>query len=205
MKKNTVVGISLSDFVDYVSKAGTKKFSKVKEIKRRPEYEPKFDFWKPLRDSIIRLHKNTGNKKDLDKVIGKITNAKKINPYTTVVKQYKSFLGRKKLEWFDPPKKDWEYEGLKIRLNPEIGLEINGEFHVIKLWFKAEKLSQAKVDCIILLMQEKLRSKKFNDINFSVLDIQQKKFYTKTNLSNEQFPMLEGEVLSFMKIWETLS
>ncbi|MGS2764629.1 hypothetical protein [Sinomicrobium sp. M5D2P9] len=196
--------ISLSDFVDYVSKAGTSKFSKVKEISRREDYHPALDFWKILRDAIIDLHVEEKNKKELDKILEELNDKKKINRYPELVEQYKSFLGRKKTEWFKPPSKEWKYEELRVRLNPELGLEINNKFYVIKLWFKAEKLSKNKADLIILLMNEKLKSKKYEDAIFAVLDIGNKKLYDNTKLTSSEFSLLEAEALSFMKIWKSL-
>jgi hypothetical protein len=40
--------ISLTDFVDFVVATGTSKLTKVRQIKRRPQYHPAFDHWKSL-------------------------------------------------------------------------------------------------------------------------------------------------------------
>jgi len=196
--------ISLTDFVDFVAKSGTPKFSKVKEINRREDYQPAFDFWKKLRDGLVEFHKSEKNKKELDKIADNLTDTKKVNRYKELIKCYKSFLGRKKIQWFDPPKKKWTYESLNVRLNPELGLEINGELYVIKLWFKASKLSQAKVDFILLLLNEKMKTKKLEEVNFAVLDIGQKKLYSKTKLTSVEFALLEAEALSYIRIWDSL-
>lgn len=196
--------ISLTDFADFVSKSGIRKFSKVKEINRRDEYHPAFDFWKPLREGIIDLHIKAKKKNELNQILEELTDEKKKKRYPELIKQYKSFLGRKNLEWFDPPYKDWKYDALRVRLNPELGLEINGKLYVIKLWFKAEKLSQAKVDFILLLLNEKLKTGRFKSVNFAVLDVAQKKLYDKTKLTKNEFPLLEGEALAFLKIWDAL-
>ena len=62
----------------------------------------------------------------------------KVN-YPDVINGYKKFLGRKKLIWFQPPFKVWKIGELEIRLNPELGLEYNNQFYVMKLYFKDEK------------------------------------------------------------------
>ena len=200
-----MANISLSDFVDYISKAGTSKFTKVKEISRRDNYHPAFDFWKVLRDSIVELHKNKYDKNELDKVLNDLTDKKKIKRYPELIKKYKSFLGRKKIEWFDPPYEEWIYNGLRIRLNPELGLEINGKLYVLKLWFKAEKLSKNKAELILLLMNEKLKTRKFDEVNFAVLDVGNNKLFESTNLTSSEFSLIEAEALSFMKMWNSLN
>lgn len=196
--------ISLSDFIEYVSKSGTTKFSKVKAIYRREDYHPSKDFWRILREAIIELHSKNRDKSDLDEVLKGLTDRKKQNRYPELVKQYKSFLGRKKIEWFEPPIKEWKFENLKVKLNPELGLDINGKLYVIKLWFKAEKLSKAKAELILLLLNEKLQTKKFKDVTFAILDIGNKKLFDSTKLTSAEFPLLEAEALSFIRIWDAV-
>lgn len=206
MKKNTNnnVQISLTDFIDYISKVGTTKFTKVKEIKNREPYHPAFDFWKPLREKIIEIHKENRNKKFLDEVVEQLTDKNKISLYPNLISQYKSFLGRKKIEWIEPPSKDWTIDELKIKINPEIGLFINDKPYVIKLYFKAEPLSKSKVDMILLMMNRNLKQREFQDANFAVLDISRKRLYENSNLDETYLSLLEGEAISFLRIWNNL-
>lgn len=52
-----MIKISLTQFLDYSAKVSTSaKINKVKEIKRSPGYHPAFDYWKPLRDAIKKIH-----------------------------------------------------------------------------------------------------------------------------------------------------
>lgn len=55
--------ISLTDLVDVISKSGSPKATKVNQIKNRKPYHPTADFYKPLRDEIIRIHKEGLEKK----------------------------------------------------------------------------------------------------------------------------------------------
>ena len=96
-----MINISLTDFIDYVSKVGPTKYTKVVEIHKRDEYHPAFDFWKPLREGIIELHKKGLDKSELDKILEDLTDKKKQNRYPELIHQYKAFLGRKKIEWFE--------------------------------------------------------------------------------------------------------
>ena len=54
------IKISLTDFVDFVSKSGTSKLTKVKQIKGRRSYHPAFDFWKLMRDEIFHNYPKKG-------------------------------------------------------------------------------------------------------------------------------------------------
>ncbi len=199
-----MIYISLTDFVDYVSKVGGTKYTKVKNIFNREPYERAFDFWLPMREAIIDLHRNGQSKKELDKVLLNLTDRKKINTYPTLVKEYKSWLGRKEIEWFDPPYKKWNHEDLSIRLNPELGLDINGNLYVIKLHFKSESLSQQKADLILLLLKKELKRRAYKDVNFAILDIRKKKLFENTKLGDPHIALLEAEANSFVSIWNSI-
>lgn len=203
-KNNENVQISLTDFIDYVSKVGTTKFTKVKEIKNRDSYHPAFDFWKPLREKIIEIHKESKNKNLLDEVVNGLTDKNKINLYPNLIIKYKSFLGKKKIEWIEPPFTDWKMNELRIKINPEIGLFINDKPYIIKLYFKSEPLSKSKADLILLMMNENLKKDDFIDANFAILDISKKKLYENCSLNNMHISLIEGEALSFLKIWDSI-
>jgi len=60
--------ISLTSFVDFVSKAGTPKLTVVKNAKQQlaEGYDPATDFYKAIRDGIIGMHKSGQPKTALD-------------------------------------------------------------------------------------------------------------------------------------------
>jgi hypothetical protein len=53
----SMIKISLTDFVDIASKSGTPKATKVAQVKARPDYDARFDFYKPIRDQITEIHR----------------------------------------------------------------------------------------------------------------------------------------------------
>lgn len=69
--------ISLTDFVDVVSKAGRPKATKVRQVKERPEYEPAFDFYKSLREHVVENHRKNGGKAAVSDVMNSLTDPKK--------------------------------------------------------------------------------------------------------------------------------
>lgn len=199
-----MINISLTDFIDFVSKAGTTKFTKVKTIKNRGDYETYKDFWRPLRNGIVEYHERKLKLNHLDQILNNLTDKKKIKLYPELIKKYKSFLGRKKIEWFEPPFKEWKYNDLRVSLNPELGLDINDKLYAIKLYFKADKLTQPKANLILLLLNEKLKKKEYKDVVFAILDVPNKKLFENDKLDKTHIPLLEGEALSFINIWNSL-
>ena len=204
------IEISLTDFIGFVNKMGNAKLNHVKSIKDRPEYEPYMDFYKPLREAILKLHKKGQKKEVLDAVLEGLTDEKKRRCYPELIAGYKKFLGRKKLEWIKPPKKDWKIGGVTITVNPEIGLEEkkkNGSsnFYIVKLYFKDDALKKAQADQILTLMEMQLRSKVNEpEIKFAILDIRRSKLHIKQDQELKELPLLKGEANSFATMWNSL-
>lgn len=204
------IEISLTDFIGFVNKMGNAKLNHVKSIKDRPNYEPYMDFYKPLREAILKLHKKGQKKEVLDTVLEGLTDEKKRRCYPELIAGYKKFLGRKKLEWIKPPKKDWKIGGVTITVNPEIGLEEkkkNGSsnFYIVKLYFKDDALKKAQADQILTLMEMQLRSKVNEpEIKFAILDIRRSKLHIKQDQELKELPLLKGEANSFATMWNSL-
>ena len=204
------IEISLTDFIGFVNKMGNAKLNHVKSIKDRPNYEPYMDFYKPLREAILKLHKKGQKKEVLDTVLEGLTDEKKRRCYPELIAGYKKFLGRKKLEWIKPPKKDWKIGGVTITVNPEIGLEEkkkdgSSNFYIVKLYFKDDALKKAQADQILTLMEMQLRSKVNEpEIKFAILDIRRGKLHIKQDQELKELPLLKGEANSFATMWNSL-
>lgn len=196
------IEISLTDFVDFVCKAGSSKLTKVKQVKNREAYSPATDFYKGLREGLIRIHEAKGEKKDLKKIIDSVTDAKKLKNYKEAIEGYKKFWGRKNLKCFKPPFKHWIKGDLDVRINPELGLEYDKNFIVVKLYLKSDKLSKDKIEQILTLMESQLRKGLEAEIKMAVLDVKNGKLFTKENDDISLLPLLEGEAVSFETIWK---
>lgn len=198
------IEISLTDFVEFVIKSGSPKLTLVKQIKHRPDYHPSTDYYKVLRDKLEDFHKTNAEKKELDKVLDDVFQKSKLNNYKDIILAYKSFLGRKHINWFKPPFKHWKHNELDIRLNPELGLEIDGQKYLIKLYFKAESITKNRVELILTLLNKEFLTKK-NDYKVAILDIRAKKLHSDEKLDVDVLlPLLMGEANSFETIWKTI-
>lgn len=173
-----MIRLSLTDLVDIVSKSGTPKATKVRQVKLRPDYEPAHDFYKPLRDLIIEIHKKGKPKQELDKIAGYISDKKKIESYPRIIQGYKKWWGCNTFQWIEPPRSAYTANGVEIIVNPELGLKFGKENHVIKLYFKSDPLSKFKSDIITNLMEIELRTLKNENVKMSVLDIRNAKLFT---------------------------
>ena len=197
-----MIQISLTEFVDFVTKSGTPKLTLVKRVKERHAvgYDPRTDFYKPLRDGIVALHKSGKSKNAFDSLAKGLSDQKKMTAYPDLVKGYKKFLGRKTVKWFRPSSQLWTCQGLAVSVNPEVGLEFGGTRHAIKLYFKAEKLTKLRMDAINELMHHALGGSKKSP-SFCILDVRNAKLISASIPNPSLLPLLEGEAGAFETIY----
>jgi hypothetical protein len=197
--------ISLTHFVDFVSKAGTPKLTVVKNAKQQlaDGYDPATDFYKAIRDGIIDMHKSGQPKSAIDAVMTGLTDKKKLTAYPPIVKGYKKFLGKKTVTWLAPPRDEWTHGGLAVSVNPELGLKIDGVNHAIKLYFKAEKLAKLRIDIATQLMELVLCAPK-KPLVFGVLDVRNAKLFTSSGINQGLIALLQGEASSFAQIFASV-
>lgn len=195
--------ISLTDFVDIVSKSGRPKATKVLYVKERPEYEPAFDFYKPLREHIVEIHKSKQDKKKLVELLSTLNDSKKLKNYPRLIDGYKKWWGRKDLEWFNPPRDVYSVNGFEIIVNPELGLVVNGRRHIIKMYFKTDALSALRTEIITELMEYQLRGKVTQGDVFSVLDLRNYKIFSAKPGATSSIPLVNAEIAYIASIWGT--
>jgi hypothetical protein len=197
--------ITLTHFVDFVSKAGTPKLTVVKNAKQQlaDGYDPATDFYKAIRDGIVSMHKKGQPKTALDTVLHGLTDRKKITAYPPLVSGYKKFLGKKEIAWFAPRRDDWSHNGLTVSVNPELGLTIDGTHHAIKLYFKSEALTKLRIDVVTQLMELALDNAK-KPMVFAVLDLRNAKLFTSNGVNQGLVALLQGEASSFAQIFKAV-
>jgi len=198
-----MINITLTDFVDFVATSGEPRLTKVRTIKKRGEYRPATDFWKGLREAIQTMHRENRSKAFLDETLTELTDQRKAEPYRRGIKGYKRFLGRKKIVFFDPPAKVWTHGKLRVRVNPELGLEVNGERYVIKLYFKKAPIAKRRVQCALHLMHSALPTGA-QPYHVAIVDVSNGKLVGRREGGVDLAPLLRGEAIAFAEIWNAL-
>lgn len=204
--------VSMTYFVDFISQSGTPKLTVVKNVRKQEQdgYGFQSDFWKILKGGIINFHKRGGTEKSLlDEIVSKTNDTKRKIRYQESIRLYKKFLGRKELIWFDPPKPEWKYGDLSVRVNPELGLIIDGQKHIIKMNFKSEdkvELSKQRASILQLLMSDAIGDQ---ECFYSILDVPKSpksKLYSIQSQDIEKglVSLLHGEASSFMTMYKSL-
>ncbi|NLK53130.1 MAG: hypothetical protein GX295_11925 [Syntrophomonadaceae bacterium] len=204
MSKNAIK-ISLTEFMNFVNKSGRAKATVVVNAKnkREEEYQHFKDYWNPLKIKIKSVHRKNGTHDDLRKVLNEVNEERKEN-YQKAIDGYCKFWKKRKLEWFNPPKKTWTEGDIKIELNPELGLQIRDKFYVIKLYTAAnENIDKRHADLILNLMEKELREKVGGDeVVFAVLDVKRGKLFENKNKDTSLYFLLQGEARGFEAMWK---
>ncbi|PPT54899.1 hypothetical protein [Xanthomonas arboricola] len=193
--------ITLTDLIEVVTKSGSPKATKVSQLKNRQAYDPATDFYKPLREGLVSLHKKSGAKADLANLTKGLADPKKATNYPPMVAGYKKWWGQKTLKWFSPPGDTYTNSGIDVAINPEIGLKINGQVHVIKLYLKTDALTKTKADLIVTLMNHVLGASQPADTQFSVLDVRNSKLFTYLATGKNFKPMVDAELSYVASLW----
>jgi hypothetical protein len=196
--------ISLADFVDIVSKSGTPKATKVAQIKNRPKYEPATDFYKPIREFLIDVHKTDQGKFSPEIPLALITDPKKLTNYPGVISGYLRWWGNKELNWFEPSVATFSAHGVDVAINPELGLIVNGTRYLIKLYFKSEALAKTGVDIVTHLMEMALRPQCDQGEIMAVLDTRRARLICPTVPIPRLGPTLGAELAYVAALWDSI-
>ncbi|MCQ6268183.1 hypothetical protein M1K46_21445 [Fictibacillus sp. WQ 8-8] len=200
--------ITLSDFVDFSIKNGPSRLTKIKEIKNREVYHPGKDYWKKFRDGIDKYHRNNYSKDYLNNLVNDVTEVRKKN-YLNAVNYYKKFIGKKDLQWFEPKKDYWHFSNSSINVNPELGLVIKDEPHIIKLYFKEDKskpdtvLDKRKLSTIFFLMEDTLSYD--DNYKYSIYNVKSGKLITKNKSLVGIKEILESDILALEHMWRSIT
>lgn len=197
---SSLITLSLTDFLTIVSAGGTAKASKIRQVKKRPSYQPAFDFYRDVREHIKDVHANGLPKKSLNNALVGL-NKKKVGHYTAVVHGYSKWWGRKNLAYFQAQKAQFVQAGVAVNVRPELGLSINGTPHLIKLYFKGTPLTSAKAAIIAHLMEQSLRPVAPNNAVMAVLDVQHSKLVVNPASPSTLGASLVGELAYIAAIY----
>ena len=165
--------ISLSYFVDFVLTSGTGKLTSVKQLKQGKD-ERFSDFYRPVREAIVDMHEKGLDTAVLDDLLTSLVDPREKRIFPKVANGYRKFLRQGKVTWFEPPMRDYPLGPISVRVNPEIGLLIDGRPHAIKLYFRGDPLSPQRVMVVNQLLANALGSTWPGTV-FSVLDVRRAK------------------------------
>lgn len=197
--------ITLTTFVDFLVAPSSSRLRIVREAKGMylQDYEPYTDYWKQLRERIVEMHENGESPRVLDQFLASLRNGHKFENYSNCITAYRKWLGRKNAKWIGTATVDWKGPGLVVRVNPELGLELNGNRHLIKLYFRAEKLSAFRAQSTLGLLSLAMPQNDGARVP-GILDVRNGKLHSATSSREDIAQTLEVEAIAFREFWNRL-
>lgn len=198
--------LSLTEFIDVVTRSGIPKATAIRTIKANDTYSPASDFYKLLREHIVEVHRKGQPKASLRSILPSLTDHKKIANYPVALEGYAKWWGSKTVSWFEPPRATVTRHGVDLSIAPEIGLAFGGVRHVIKLYLRGEALRQNRAEIILRLLESGLTARlKPGDV-VAVLDVRRGRLLA----SSGKVPtvlldaLLDGELSYIATLWPSL-
>lgn len=189
--------------MDFVGKAGPPRVTCVREAHARyaTDYHPMMDFWRPLREAIAVAHQPGGTFATLDALPGRVSE-RKFEYYTNGVEGYRKFVRNRQIGWFQAASTIWTAHGVSVKVNPELGLVIDGRAHHVKLYLRKDPLRREAAQSILFLLGQLPPTE--TDASPLVLDVLRAKSFEPNNKTHRMGPLLEGEAAAFAAMWRSI-
>jgi len=188
-----MIQVSFTKFLDFVAQTGEPKATTALQAWRQSNtpYDPAKDYHKRVRSLLVKSEQ-TGETPDWDAFIAS-QNPKKQKNFNETIELYTKWRSKQSnATWFQPPRGDWKSSEFQITVNPEIGLDIEGQKYAIKLFLNRNKLSRLKAQMGGLLMHEALSQANPN-VSFSIFDVKVEKMHIFATASEKLEYLLIGE------------
>ncbi len=180
--------VSLTSFVDFVLEAGT---ADVAELLKERRGDMCNDYYSPLRDAIVEMHRRGEDSRVLEAAVTREENDKKRRIFARVVDGYRRFLATGNMKWFDPPRTSYRMGAHDVDVNPELGLAIDETPHVIKMYFRGEPLTPRRTSVTLSMLAGRLGRVCPGHV-FAVLDVRHGKLHALSTPEQRFGVMLRG-------------
>jgi hypothetical protein len=159
------------------------------------------DYYRRMREGIITMHRGGSDPSELWKIV-EAAPARMRENFTACAKGYEKWMRGKGLIWSRRPKtREWKCGLLSVTVNPELLINVDGEPHRVKLYFKPQPIKQAGANLVIHLFE----AVSPDEANIAVLDARRSRLFKKTRTDPNYDVVLKAEALSFAEMWQAVS
>jgi len=169
-----MTSIPFAGFIDFVLTSGIGRLTRAKQLKQESGHTT--DFYQPAREVFVHMHTKGLDTIVLDDLLASLVDPRERRIFQKVVNGYKKFLRQGKMTWFEPPMRDYPLGSLSVRVDPELGLFINGRPHAIKLYFRGDPLSPQRAMVINQLLANAFQTT-WQGTVFAVLDVRRARLF----------------------------
>lgn len=204
MKQNDIQ-ISMTEFVNFINASGMARMTIVANAKaKHEEMDNPYDYWKDFKEEVKKQLKNHGSKENLQELLESVRDEVRSN-YQEMINGFLRFWKPTRMNWFKPVSHKATIGGVKMIINPEIGVLWGNRRVMIKLYLKAnENLDKRHADIVLALMESELREKVDPDVEFAVLDVRRGKLFNYVNNDPRLKVLLKAEGRAFSDMWKEI-
>lgn len=193
--------ISMTSFLDFLVSEGPSRVSQVRRVKQQYEqaYSPASDYYKPVREAVVAMHRDGGDPSDLQGVVDRVHPTRR-DHYAACIDGYERWVRHRAVTALRPSGGDWQHDGLTVRVNPELHLVIDGLQYLVKTYWKATPVSKRLLDSALQLMHETCRG--HTDGTVAVLDVRRGKLHAFNGEKANMPVYLRAEATTFASLWD---
>ena len=200
------IRVSMTEFVNFINTSGMAKMTIVAKAKEKHEEDDgnPFDYWKDFKDEVKNQLRRQGNKEDLQELVERLREDVREN-YNVMIGGFLKFWKPSKMKWVKPVNRMANIGGVKMIVNPEIGIRWQGKDYMIKLFLKAnENLDKRHADIILAIMENELRERVGRGVQFAILDVRRGKLFSYVNNDPRLLILAKSEGREFADMWKEL-
>jgi hypothetical protein len=187
----------LSNFLRFMSTTG---LSRLNQVIEGTQYEHWMDYYKDLRSQII-LALASGKTARLEEFVSRHPDDAKVPNYalcaskliTWMAKNDYKFLGRVRPA-------TWTEGELRVPVNPEVRMEVDGQECLVKLYMAKEKLSPSAKKAYAYLVNQTLGQ--HSKLTPAILDLRTGKLYMIATPNNRIGLWVRSEAAAFIAMWK---
>lgn len=196
----------MTSLADFMVSDPLGQFAKVKEIRRQYEsdYTMGADFWIRFREGIEEAIKRGPSRSTLATVHENAKNNRGAQ-YKSASDGFERFWGRRKLEVVAHPKPaTWQHGRLRVRVNPEWILDINGSTFVVKLHLKERlRLDQRLANPLLHLLAQHF-GPSVGGPPVAILDVHRGKVFKQNRAHQDLDTVVNMQAAAFVAGWEAI-
>lgn len=188
--------VGLNNFLRFISVTGISKVNQVMEALQ--DYRDWKDFYKDFREAAI-LAIASKNTRRLEALVSNLSDERKARHYAICLEGLKQWISKTNYRFVSRPRSaSWTSGEIRISVNPEMILEIDGETYVVKLYMAKEQLSQLARKAYAWLIGETHK----NGSTPAILEVRKGKLIPCQAPNRRIGQWIKGEVAAFVALWK---
>jgi hypothetical protein len=188
--------IGLNNFLRFIAATGLSKVNQVLEAVQ--DYRDWKDYYKDFREEAV-LAMSTRNLKRLKRVVDEIEDDVKAHHYEICFDAFQKWLAKTDFTIISHPAPvSWDAGEIRISVNPELIIDIDGVRYIVKLYLAKERLSQPARRAYAWLVNQTHGT----GAKPAILEVRKGRLNACPDPNKKVGQWIKGEVAAFVALWK---